>query len=118
MSYNLYDYSIKVSRSEKDNDYIAFIEEYPSISTFADSPETALRDLESVFNEWKRIQEEDGDPMPEPFKLQNFSGKTMIRIPRSLHKQLAEKAHMDNVSINQEITYCLTRGLMSQPGNP
>lgn len=38
-----------------------------------------------------------------------YSGKLNIRIPKSLHKRLAEAAKLDNVSLNQYILYKLAQ---------
>jgi len=111
MLYNFNDYSIKIFPHDKDGDFIACIEEAPSISAFGDTPEEALKELKLVFGGWLEIQEEDGDSMPEPLKLQKFTGKMMLSIPISLHQDLTQRAIMNNVSLDREILYCLTKGL-------
>jgi len=40
--------------------------------------------------------------------LDRFSGKLLIRIPKSLHQMIAESAQMEGVSINQYILYKLS----------
>ena len=39
----------------------------------------------------------------------DYSGKLNIRIPRSLHRDLAQQAKADGVSLNQYILYKLAR---------
>lgn len=43
----------------------------------------------------------------EEFKrsLEDYSGKLVVRIPRSLHKELTEAAKVEGVSLNQYILY-------------
>lgn len=41
--------------------------------------------------------------------LEDYSGKLVIRIPRSLHKALKESARMEGVSLNQYMLYKLSR---------
>lgn len=41
--------------------------------------------------------------------LEAYSGKLVLRIPRSLHKQLKEAADIEGVSLNQYMLYKLSR---------
>lgn len=45
----------------------------------------------------------------EEFKrdLEEYSGKLVLRLPRSLHKQLKEAAEIEGVSLNQYMLYKL-----------
>lgn len=54
--------------------------------------------------------ENDGSTMTlEEFKqsLEDYSGKLVIRLPRSLHKELKEAAAVEGVSLNQYMIYKL-----------
>ena len=42
-------------------------------------------------------------------ELEKYSGKLVIRIPRSLHKSLKEEAAAEGVSLNQYMLYKLAR---------
>ena len=56
--------------------------------------------------------EDDGTIVPlEEFKqeLKDYSGKLVLRIPRSLHKELKEAAMEEGVSLNQYMLYKLAR---------
>ncbi len=61
---------------------------------------------------WLEVALEEGMTIPEP-KLNNedYSGKLVVRMPKSLHKVLAEKAKEENVSLNQYINYQLSKGI-------
>jgi hypothetical protein len=48
--------------------------------------------------------------IPEPSYPEEYSGKFNLRIPRSLHRQLAESAERDGVSLNQYVAALLARG--------
>ena len=41
--------------------------------------------------------------------LEEYSGKPVLRIPRSLHKALKEAAEIEGVSLNQYMLYKLSR---------
>lgn len=55
--------------------------------------------------------EEEETVSLESFKesLEGFSGKLVLRIPRSLHKTLKEEAEVEGVSLNQYMLYKLAR---------
>lgn len=44
-----------------------------------------------------------GQAIPEPMAEQEYSGKLMLRLSRSLHRRAAEMAHAEGVSLNQFI---------------
>jgi len=116
MSHNLYDYHIEIFRDERDNDFGAFIKEIPHVSAFGDTPANAVKELGTAYNLWLESSLEKGDIIPEPFKGQDeplleFSGKFSVRIPRSLHRNLVNRAKMENISLNQEILHLLSFAL-------
>lgn len=41
--------------------------------------------------------------------VEGYSGRILLRIPRSLHKRLAEAAKVEGVSLNQYALYRLSR---------
>lgn len=56
--------------------------------------------------------ENDGTTMTlEEFKrsLEGYSGRLVLRLPRSLHKQLKEAASAEGVSLNQYMLYKLAQ---------
>ena len=55
------------------------------------------------------VKLEKGLDIPEPKKTGNYSGKFNIRIPKSLHQQLAIEAENEGVSLNQYAVYKLSR---------
>lgn len=57
--------------------------------------------LESVWKQGLDI------PLPAPVE---YSGKFVVRLPRSLHRALAESAERDGVSLNAYVTAVLARG--------
>lgn len=88
--------------------YWANIKEIDGCHTPADSIEEAYRDLEKVLQMTIETKLEFGDPIPEPVD-QDYSGKFNVRVPKSLHKQLALDAEAEGVSLNQYVVYKLSR---------
>jgi predicted HicB family RNase H-like nuclease len=52
-----------------------------------------------------------GQDIPLPRDMEEHSGKFMLRIPRSLHRNLARAAKREGVSLNQYVTTLLAAGV-------
>lgn len=68
---------------------------------------TEIREL------WIETSYEQGHDIPLPTYPEEYSGKFNLRIPRSLHRRLAEAAERDGVSLNQFVLMLLTQGIAS-----
>jgi antitoxin HicB len=79
------------------------IRELPGCMTEAGTPEEGLAEIRQLQREWLEIALEAGHPIPEPRREQEFSGKFNLRVPKGLHRKLAEAAEQEGVSLNQ---YC------------
>lgn len=60
---------------------------------------------------WMESAYDHGHDIPLPTYPEEYSGKFNARLPRSLHRQLAEAAEADGVSLNQYVVMLLTRGV-------
>lgn len=65
--------------------------------------------IEDAMRAWIETALEDGYPIPEPRPTDQYSGKFVVRVPRSLHRQLAEAATRDGVSLNTFVNVALAR---------
>ena len=83
----------------------------PGCMATGDTPEEALQNGECAIEEWIAAAEEMGRPIPEPNSLDQFSGKWVQRVPRSLHMKLAEEAKREGVSLNHLAAVLLSEGL-------
>ncbi len=70
--------------------------------------EEAMFMIEDAKRAWIDIALQDGEFIPEPDSINNYSGKLNIRIPKSLHQSLAERAKQEKVSLNQFIVHKLS----------
>jgi len=73
----------------------------------------ALNNLESIKNERLAAYLEEGLPIPEP-EEEEYSGKFVLRIPKSLHRELALRARENSVSLNQFVSSLLAGGLQAE----
>lgn len=62
------------------------------------------QELCKVVEEWIRIYQQDGEPLPEPTAGKVYSGKFVVRVGKGLHKELAIDAHRRRQSLN---SYCV-----------
>lgn len=74
-----------------------------------DTAAEALTDLEEAMRAWAASCLVDDVPVPEPIREDAFSGKLVLRIPRSLHRDAARLAEREHVSLNQYISTALAR---------
>jgi antitoxin HicB len=73
-----------------------------------------IKDLPGCFTQGETLAEtmtninEAGDNIPLPSTYDNYSGKLMLRMPKSLHRRLSETAEREGVSLNQYIVYLVS----------
>jgi antitoxin HicB len=82
--------------------------------TEGDSPEEAADMIQDALAAWLEIALEDGRAIPEPQATAVYSGRFVVRVPRTLHQQLVEAAAQEGVSLNQFINVALA-GRVTRP---
>ncbi len=87
------------------------VKELPSCMSQGDDPNDAIEMIKDAMRGWIDISLQDGDPIPEPAPDEDYSGKFVVRLPRSLHRQLAETAEREGVSLNQFINVALAQSV-------
>lgn len=58
---------------------------------------------------WIEAALEDKIDIHEPDSLEDYSGQFKLRIPKSLHKSLAEHSRREGISMNQYCVYLLSK---------
>jgi predicted RNase H-like HicB family nuclease len=94
-----------------DGTWFARIVEFPGCMTEGATKEAALTELDDAMNAWLEAKLEDRDPIPEPLTAESFSGKFVVRIAKSLHRDLSRRADHEGVSLNQFVTTSLARAV-------
>jgi predicted RNase H-like HicB family nuclease len=90
--------------------YVAQIKDLPGCLTQGETLEEAIANINEARELWIETAYESGDDIPLPSTDDTYSGKLLLRMPKSLHRPLAEKADRENVSLNQYIVSVLSRG--------
>ncbi len=81
--------------------YTASIQEFPGCFAEGETPQEAMDNLNSATASWVEVALLNGYEIKEPTAYYGYSGKIALRVPRGLHKQLAELAELEDTSINQ-----------------
>lgn len=79
-----------------------------------ESIEEAVHNLEDAINSWVKTAQELGHPVPPPSDDQQFSGKWVVRTPKSIHHRLVEMAKREGVSLNTLTVSLLAEGIGSK----
>ena len=96
---------------DPDGGYVAEIEELHGCMTQAETLDEAFKAIEDARQLWIKTAYEEGQDIPLPRDTEEHSGKFMLRIPRSLHRNLVRAAKREGVSLNQYVTILLTAGV-------
>lgn len=99
-------YSIELLPDE--GGYTATVPDLPGCMSFGETVEAALRGLKEAKELWFEGRIEAGEDIPEPTRIEDYSGKFVVRIPRSLHRSLDNEARKEGVSLNQHVLYILS----------
>ena len=112
-------YTIEVLREEDGEDgaetWFARVRELPGCMTEAGSFEELGDMIRDAMTVWIADALEDGDPVPEPRPLEDYSGKFLVRVPRSLHRDLAHAAEREGVSLNNFVNVALAHAVSRRP---
>jgi len=92
-----------------DGTWFGRIVEFPGCMTEGDTQAEAIEMLDDAMGAWIAAKLEDGEAIPEPISAEDFSGKFMVRMPKTLHRDLARRADAEGVSLNQYVTTTLAR---------
>ena len=96
--------------ADPDGGYVALFPDLPGCMTQAESLGELATMAEEARDLWIETEYERGNEIPSPSYPEDYSGKFNLRIPKSLHRSLAEAAERDGVSLNQYVLMLLSRG--------
>ncbi len=95
---------------DEDGSWAAEIPELAGCAAGGVSPDEAVINLEDALEAWMEAAHADGRAVPPPAKLEEeYSGRFLLRTAKTLHRQLAEQARREGVSLNQFCGLALAR---------
>ena len=101
-------YRLEIIPDTVEDGFTASYPELPGCITFANTIEETFRNVLDAKREWIAAALEDGVPIPEPKDDTDYSGQFKLRMPKSLHRALAQHAKLEGISMNQYCNYLLT----------
>ena len=91
--------------------WLAEVSDLPGCISDGATPEDAIKNVEDALQSWIATAEEFGDPIPEPGTASRHSGKWVMRVSKSLHMRLAQRAKAEGVSLNAFAAQLLAEGI-------
>lgn len=87
--------------------YTARILEFAGCVAQGSTPEEAYDRLEQAAMDWLTAAMDLGQEVPAPAEEQTYSGRLLLRLPKSLHRRCAEAAATEATSLNQFVVATL-----------
>lgn len=92
--------------------YVGIVPDLPGCITQGETIEEIVHMVNDAKRAWIETAIEEGVDIPEPtVHDEDYSGKFVVRVPKSLHRDLVRKAKEENVSLNQLTTYLLSSSI-------
>jgi len=96
---------------EDDDQWAATIDALPGCTARGATPDEAVERAAEAMAAWLASARREGKDVPEPKTAQSHSGRLLLRMPQTLHAELARIAEREKVSLNQFITDVLAGAL-------
>lgn len=103
-----YNYIIHPVTDESGIYFYARVLELDGCQSTGDTFDEAYENLRDAMKGWIATKLEGGFDIPRPVGYEDFSGKFIVRIPKSLHYKLTIEAEQEGVSLNQYALYKLS----------
>ena len=102
-------YRLEIVPDPYEGGFAARYPELPGCVTVGETLEEAAANALDAKRAWLEAAIEDGIYIAEPNDKRNaYSGQFKLRIPKSLHRSLAEDAKQEGISMNQYCIYLLS----------
>lgn len=103
-----YNYIVQPITDESGSYFYARVLELDGCQSTGETFEEAYENLKEAMRGWIETKLENGFEVPLPVRYDDFSGKFIVRIPKSLHYRLSVEAEQEGVSLNQYVLYKLS----------
>ena len=104
------DYPVHISPvpADEGGGYMVSFPDLPGCIADGNTIDEAIIEARDAFDAWVMAEREDKGELPAP---KTYSGQFVQCLPKSLHRQLAQRAESEGVSLNQLATTLLAQGL-------
>lgn len=103
------EYTIELFRRDDEGDryWIAEVPDLPGCIADGETPGEAIESLTEAKRLWMEARLENGHPIPEPTDTRGYSGRLLLRMPKSLHRKLAAQSRREGTSLNMYVVSLL-----------
>lgn len=102
-------YRMEFTPDTDEGGFVVSFPDLPGCLSMGDTLEEAYKNAEEAKREWLTAAIEEGIEIRKPTREEDYSGQFKLRIPKSLHKSLADNARREGISMNQYCLYLLTK---------
>lgn len=102
-------YRMEIVEDEEEGGFVISFPDLPGCITCGETIEKAVANAMDAKKIWIETALEEGVTIYDPDSLENYSGQFKLRIPRSLHRTLAEHSKREGISMNQYCLYLLSK---------
>lgn len=102
-------YRMEIVEDKDEGGFVVSYPDLPGCITCGETVESAVANALDAKKTWIEAALEEGMEIHEPDSLEDYSGQFKLRIPRSLHRSLAEHSQREGISMNQYCVYLLSR---------
>ena len=102
-------YRMEIVEDKDEGGFVVSYPDLPGCVTCGETIEAAVANALDAKKTWIEAALEEGIQIYEPDCLKDYSGQFKLRIPRSLHRSLAEDSKKEGISMNQYCVYLLSR---------
>lgn len=102
-------YRMEIVEDREEGGYVVSYPDLPGCLTCGETIESAVENARDAKRVWLEAALEEGVSIPMPDSLEDYSGQFKLRLPRSLHRALAEHSQREGISMNQYCVYPLAK---------
>jgi predicted RNase H-like HicB family nuclease len=102
-------YRMEIVEDKDEGGFVVSYPELPGCITCGENIESAVTNALDAKKAWLEAAIDDNIEINEPDSLEDYSGQFKIRMPRSLHRSLAEHSKREGISMNQYCVYLLSK---------
>lgn len=104
-----YDFVIKQITDESGTYFHAIVLELDGCQSTGETLQEAYEGIQEAMGGWIEAKLANGFTVPMPIDTGSYSGKFVLRLPKSLHGRLVMEAEKEGVSLNQYALYKLAQ---------
>lgn len=99
---------VQEKKDESGRYFYGYILELDECQSTGNTLDELYDSLNEAMEGYLQVKLENNLPIPIPEDVEDYSGKFVVRIPKTLHKRLAVQAVREGVSLNQLALYKLS----------